>query len=782
MNKESIETLDNIESNNKPFDFKKAFFRALQYWYFIPIFLFMAIAVAVYSYRTTVPQYQIRAQLMITAGENSRASVGSEDGAFNGVTLGIMNNVENQLIILTSTKQIEKTLKQLDFLVSYYSRGLFLTSEIYKSSPFKVIPDTSEIPLSHKVFCIEFINQNEFFLTIDGKKDYRKKGKLFEKISEPGFVFTIQPADKKTDPKRYVNNKYCFKFNNFRSLVNRYKGKLKIQKLGHSSIYEISITENNTHKGIDFLNKLAINSVNYTLDKKNQIANNTIKFIDNQLISVTDSLSKAKNILQSFRSRNEMMDVGIQGQMINQQSQQLDNERRQITQQLDYYNYLLDYVQNNRDSEEEITPPTQNITDPILSQLIGQLSDLNTQKSSLLFNSSSENPNVTRINRSIKTVKTSIIENTKNLITTTERRLKDVDDRLMSLSYQIRKLPKTEQMLSDIQRKFDMTDEMHTHLLERRANAQLAQAANMPDNEIVEYATAGSKVKPDPLKSIIIVFLLGVFFPAAIIFLIIFLNAKVQDKDDLKTIQQPIIGSIPQQKKKKKGLEIITNPHSAIAEAYRSIRTSLEFYPGNDNSKTILVTSSIPGEGKSFCATNLAISYAQLAKKTILLEFDMRKPALHKTLGMESNKKGLLSRFLINDKENSKNGLIERTQIQNLDIIFAGDIPPNPVELIAGEKTNLLFTQLKQLYDIIIIDTPPIGLVTDAIILSGYADINLLIVRHNITPLKTVSEILEDDNIKKMKNLNILVNALPVKKLGYSYKYGYGVKNDYYKE
>jgi len=783
MNQNTFDNIENIESSNKTFDFKKAFFRALQYWYYIPIFLLISIAVAIYNYRTTIPKYQISAQLMITGSDNGRASIGSEEGAFNGVTLGVRNNVENQLIILKSTKQIEKTLKQLDFSVSYFQKGLFLTNEIYNQTPFIVIPDTTEIPLPYKTFCIEFISQDEFYLTIDGNKDYKKRGKFFEKITEPRFSFTIQPVEKKINTQRYVNNTYCFKFNTLENLIFLYQQKLLIQQIGRSSIYEISITENNTQKGIDFLNKLAINSVNYTLEKKNQIANNTINFIDNQLVGVTDSLSKAKKVLQNFRSRNEMMDVGIQGQMINQQSQQLDNERRQITQQLDYYNYLLDYVQNNRDSEEDITPPTQNVTDPILSQLIGQLSDLNAQKSSLLFNSSEANPNVTRINRSIKTVKTSIIENTKNQIASTERRLKDVDERLMNLSHQIRKLPRTEQMLSDIQRKFEMTDEMHTHLLERRANAQLAQAANMPDNEIIEYAAAGVRVSPDKNRSIIIVILFGMFFPAIVIFLIIYLNNKVQDKDDLEDINTPIIGSTPQQKKKKKKknrLDIINNPRSAIAEAYRSIRTSLEFYPVENNCKTVLVTSSIPGEGKSFCAANLAISYAQLGKKTILLEFDMRKPALHKTLGIDSSKKGLLSRFLINDKENNKNGLIERTQVQNLDVVFAGDIPPNPVELIAGEKTNLLFTQLKQLYDIVIIDTPPIGLVTDAIILSGYADINLLIVRHNITPLKTVSEILEDDNIKKMRNLNILINALPNKRFGYSYKYGYGAKNDYY--
>ena len=338
-------------------------------------------------------------------------------------------------------------------------------------------------------------------------------------------------------------------------------------------------------------------------------------------------------------------------------------------------------------------------------------------------------------------------------------------------------------MLADIQRKFEMNDVLHTHLLERRSNAQLAKAANMPDNEIIEYAMSYGQVKPDILKSVIIVFLIGLFIPSLIIFSLVYFNDKVQDKDDIEEIGKSVIGSIPEEKKKrkKKDLEIITNPRSVLAESIRSIRTSLEFYKSQDKCKTILVTSSIPGEGKSYTAANIAIAYAQLGKKTILLEFDMRKPALHKVLNMSvKNSKGALSRFLVNNDESNKINLIERTKIENLDIIFAGDIPPNPVELIAGEKTKILFSQLKQLYDIIIIDTPPVGLVTDAIILSNYADINILIARHNVTPILTIKDILEDNNIKKMKHLNIIINSLPVKKKGYSYKYGYGVKSNYY--
>ncbi len=780
MNSERIDKFENLDIyQNKPFDLKKTLFRAFQYWYYIPIFLILSLAIAIYNYKITPPKYKISALLLISPQDNGRESTRPDDLNLSGISLGAQNTVENQLIILTSSEQIKKILRQLDFTVSYYKEQIFKKIETYKDSPFKVVSDSSITNLYGKTFKVEFISENEFYLTIEGNDDFRKRGKFFEKIITPGFAFSIVPVKEIIKNKDYIGNTYYFRFNSLDYLTSKYKNNITINQRGKSSIYEISVTEKNIQKGKDFLNKLIQNSVDYTLEKKNMIANNTIKFIDNQLIGVSDSLSKAKNVLEQFRSQNKVMDVSMQGQMIIQQSQELESKRHEVSQQLDYYNYLLDYINNNRDKEEDLTPPSsQNVTDPLLSRLISELSTLNAEKASLLFNSSEENPNVTRINRRIKTIKNSIVENTKNLIVTTQRRLDDIDKRLMKLSYEIRKLPKTEQMLADIQRKFEMNDELHTHLLEKRANAQLAKAANMPDNEIIEYASFSRMESPNIINSAIIVLLVGLFLPSAIIFLIVYFNDKIQDKDDLEGINKPIVGVIPLQKNK--GLEIINNPRSAIAEAFRSIRTSLEFYSVDDNCKTILVTSSIPGEGKSFCSASLAVSYAQLGKKTILLEMDMRKPSLSKTLNLKPEKAGILSKFLTNTKEINKNGLIQRTHINNLDIILVGEIPPNPVELIAGEKTNILFDQLKQLYDIIILDTPPVGLVTDAILISKYADINLLVTRHNVTPIKTIREILEDDNIQNMKNLNIIINALPIKKRGYSYRYGYGVKSKYY--
>nr|WP_321409498.1 polysaccharide biosynthesis tyrosine autokinase [uncultured Carboxylicivirga sp.] len=772
----------NTELNHNNIDIRKILFRALEYWYWIPLFLIIFTAGGVYIYRTTTPIYQISTQLLISGGENDRSSIGgSEEDVLSGVKLGWQSNIENQLIILTSSNQVEKTIRQLDFSVSYFLSGMLLTTEIYKESPFKVIVDTTQTSLSSHLFHVKFINDKEFYLTIEGDNEYNRKASFFEKINETGFSFSILPVDELVKRKHYIGMDYSFQFNSLGRLISSYKSRLSIRQVQGSSIHEISITENNIQKGMDFLNKLAHNSVTYTLEKKNQIANNKISFIDNQLIGVTDSLENAKMVLQDFRSNNEVMDVSMQGQMIIQQSQDLETQRYNLQEELDYYNYLVDYIQNNTDASQQISAPSsQNVSDPTLMSQIAELSTLNAEKASLQFNSRVDNPNIKSIDRRISTIKNSITEITKSLINTTNSQLKDLDNRIMNLSYQIRKLPKTEQKLLDIQRNFEMNEQLYTYLLQKRSDAQLAKASNLPDNEIIEYAIPKGRIQPNLLKIAFTVIFLGLFIPTGIILLIVFLNDKIQDKDDLEGFDVPLVGSVPQQSKKIKGIEAIENPRSAIAEAYRSIRTSLEFYNSNSGCKTIMITSSLPGEGKSFCASNLAISYAQLGKKTILLGFDLRKPSLHSTLNLKENNHGL-SRFLLNGHLNeSRKHLIEQTTIKNLDIIMTGEIPPNPVELIAGDATNILFTELKQLYDVIIIDTPPLGLVSDAILLSKFSDINILAVRHNYTPKKVFLNVLQSENLMKMSNVTLCINGLPIRKRGYSYGYQYGLKSNYY--
>lgn len=772
----------------KNFDFKKFFFRAIQYWPMFLVFFTLAVLLAFISFETTLPQYKINAKLLITDSSREGGVSGGTSGGQNvmpGINLGGQSNFENQAIILTSRKQIEKTLKQLDFQVSYFKEGLFKTEEIYKASPFRVIIDSSQVKIRNLKFKVKFLSKDQFELTLENDtKDFSKKVRFFEKVDHKRFSLTIVPVEENLPSSGYESGTYRFNINTLDRLIDYYQGKVMLERVQYgSSIVDIWLLQNNTEKGKDFLNELARNSALYTLERKNLIATNTITFIEKQLIGVADSLGEAENLLESFRSRNEVMDVSYQGQMIVTQSSELENQKAQLNARLDYYNYLRDYIQNNRNVQDLSSPSSMGVDDPILGQMIAQLSTLNAEKSALQFNSSAENPNVIRIDHSINTLKNSILETLKSVVATTNLAIDDINNRLYALTNEIKKLPKTEQLLLGIERRFKMNNDMYTFLMQKRAEAQLAKASNLPDNEIIEEAVVMGRVAPDTNRIIILVILGGLILPMIIAFMLIYFNDRVLEVDDVKEITSlPIIGQVPFEKPSKGAKKLnMDASNTLLAESFRSIRASLAYYGNQKKNKTILVTSTLPGEGKSFCAINLGHSFAQLGKKTIVVEFDMRRPSLIRHSGFDANGTGL-SNFYSEDSPLTAEKIIYKdTNIPNLHVIFAGQIPPNPSELIASKKTEELIQQLQNEYEVVILDTPPLALVADAHLLTTFTDVNILVVRHNTTPKPILKMNLKDEKVTKIQRLSILLNGIPIQRREYSYQYGYDLKTKYFK-
>jgi tyrosine-protein kinase Etk/Wzc len=772
---------DNIEEKN--LDFKKLFFRSLKYWYFYPIFLTIFTLVGIIIYQTTTPMSRIDAKLLMTDSWDSGAGrMDGMTGALPGFNLGGQSLIENQTIILTSRRQIERTLRQLDFEVSYFQEELFKTQEIYKNAPFRVVIDSSEVKPANYSFQVKFNAPDRFTLTCYNDKSFSKEFSFFEKITHRRFAFTIVPVEDNMSGSGYEENTYSFSINNISSLTRRYQSKVFLEPAKYgSSIIELYIFENNVQKGVDFLNKLLQNSVSYTLERKNKIALNTIQFIESQLIGVADSLGAAENILENFRSRNEVMDVSLQGGMIITQSKELENQRAAINAKLDYYSYLTNYIQNNRDVNEMIAPSSMGADDPILSQLISQLSALSAERSALQFNATSENPNITRINASIDNLKNSIQESLKSVIATTTMTLNDINNRLYGLSQEIKKLPGTEQRLLNIERNRQMNNETYTFLLTKLTEAQIAKASNMPDNEIIEDAISRGLVSPDIKRIYVMVIFFGLAFPTIIIFIKVFFNDKIQEIDDISEITSlPIVGQIPFDKVNghvlKNGKKV--NNNTMLAESFRSIRTSLGYYATQKHTKTILVTSTLPGEGKSFCAVNIAKSYATLGKKTLLMEFDMRRPSLAMQFNTKVNENGL-SYFYTKHSDLSE--IVTReTGTDNLHVIFSGQVPPNPAELIAGENTRRIIESAQKEYDIIILDTPPLGLVADAHSLTEFTDVNLLVIRHNTTPKPMLKISLKDEKVKLIPHMGVIMNGIPFQNKEYSHRYGYDIKNKYF--
>ncbi len=769
-----FEEEDNSQGN--PINIKKILFRVLKFWYIILICIILGTAFGVYKYKTTVPIYQVSSLMLINEGQES-VSLGTSQSGLPGIKIGTYSNINNLIVFLTSKSHITSVLKKLDFTVSYFKKDMFLENEIYKKSPFIVMPDSSLTKIKNVKFDVSFISKDKFVISKDGKKEDAETYKFFDKIEKDGMTFTIVPRDNSSN---YVDKNYSFKLNTLDNLVAYYRSNVRIALYRkESSVYAISIAENNVSKARDFINVLSESTVQYNLDRKNYIANNTINFIDKQLSGVSDSLSAAEKTLEEFRSRNEIMNVSSKGQMIISQSQELEKEKAALMSQLDYYSYLDNYIENNHNVSELMAPSSMGVEDPILRQLISELSVKHAEKASLQFNSREDNPNITRINRQIENIKSSILESTKSIVSTINIRIDDLNKRLMGLSREIKKLPKTEQMLLGIERKFKFNDEMYKYLLQRRSEAQLAKASNLPDHEIIEYASKKAKLSPDESKVFMSVVIFGLFLPAVIIFILLALNNKILDKEDLENIvHDDIIGSVPDGKGLKGEVPFLSNPKSIFSESLRSIRTNLEFYNKKEKSRTVLVTSSIAGEGKTFFSVNIAIGYAQLHKKTVIIGFDLRRPTLFNVISKISKEtvkaeEGLSSYLAGNlSKPKSIADLVYSTDVENVFYIPSGKIPPNPAELIANERTEKVFRDLKEMFDVIIIDTPPVGLVTDAQLLVKYADNCMLVSRQNYTPKVVLSQLIKEGKLKVFNHLSYVLNGVPIKKAGYTYKYG----------
>jgi capsular exopolysaccharide synthesis family protein len=548
-----------------------------------------------------------------------------------------------------------------------------------------------------------------------------------------------------------------------------YSGRLNVGTTSTtSSVVVISSRGSNPMKVTDFLNRLTRVYLEKNLEKKNKQAFNTVKFIDIQIADISDSLMFAENKLQNFRSRHQVMDLSFQGQQLYERMNLFETDRAQIIIQQKYYNYIREYFDENRDVSDLIAPSAMEIRDPVLGELISEMLSLNNQRLNYL-ESNPKNLFINDLNIQISNLKITILENISYNYNKLEISKQDIDSRIAKLNSQLTYLPKTERELIGMERQFKLNDAIYTFLLQKRAEAQIARASNTPDYELIDHAKyfQAGIVSPRTKMNYLIAVFLGLFFPFTIILIRDFLNNKVSDIKDIEHISSlPIVGQIFHIKTKSKTI-IRDYPKSPHADSFRTVRTNLRFFSKGIDKMVILITSSMSGEGKSLCSINLASVYALLGKKTLLLGFDLRRPALYSDFFL-NNDSGITS-YLIN---NSKiNDIIQHTQIDNLDFIAAGPIPPNPVELIASQKTKYLFEELKNKYDYIIIDSAPVGAVTDSFLLFEYADINIFTIRHNHTLKEALKNNLKNIESKDVKNISLLINDVKLKKNSYGYTY-----------
>jgi tyrosine-protein kinase Etk/Wzc len=771
-----MENQTNYLPQEESIDIRKFLFKILKYWYWFAISVFVSYTIAYLINRYKEPLFSVSATMIINDEKKSTA-----DLLINALDRsGARKNVENEIAILKSNRMAQKTIAELDdFEISYFTVGRVRKPMLYKSAPFKVIADSTFHNAKNHPVHISILNKDEYLLEINETDGIKKKQRFGETYIDNNFSFTIFLKNTSVPS---ASNKYYFIINDENSLTRTYQGKLNIStndKKG--TVLTLSTTGFVPQMEADYINKLMDVYIKTGLDEKNQTAINTINFIDEQLETVVDSLHKAEDKLQNFRLRNKILDISSEGTAIMARMEKVQTEKVTLDMQMKYYRYIQEYIENKKDFREVLAPSVMGIADPLLNSLVTELTSLYGERGVLSQSAHANFPGLPQINAKIQITMDALKENIRQIVNSANLQLADVNKREAEVEAEIQRLPVTERHLLTIQRDFKLNDQIYDFLLQRRADAAISRASNVADNKVLDAASTmdAVQISPKGSRNKMIAIVLGLLIPLALLVILEFLNEKIlEPKDVEKATKVPLYGTIGHNEGMS-DIPVADNSKSAIAESFRALRTNLQYVLRSEGQKVICISSTISSEGKTFCAVNLASIIAQSNKKTLLMSLDLRKPKIHRIFNME-NDKGL-STYLIGRTTYEES--IHQTNINNLFIATAGPVPPNPAELLETPLMDSFIQKAKKDFDFIILDTPPLAIVTDAYVLSRFANAFLFVVRQNYSS-KAVLQLVDELHFKRgLSNVGIVINDVKIsnyygRKYGYSYGYSYGYGGD----
>lgn len=762
-------------------DIKKYLFKFLANWYWFAITLSVALAIAYMVNRYSEPTYTVSSSVIISDKQNEMSSVESIIQELGRYRVRRKAEVVNEISILKSYKMARLALEELDFGVQYVAVGRreIAETKMYHNSPFRVIPDTTVEQQINYPVNIKILSEQEYLLEINDRYNVQKKLHFGETFENEAFKFSVIKNPKLDSVyKKSSSNKYYFKFQEINALTKAYRAKLNIDVNDEKgSILMLKLNGFVPEKMAAYLNKLSEVYIRSALLEKNQQAENTLDFIDNQLNIIVKDLNASEIRLQNFRTQNKVINLSQKGSLLYNELTEIQNERFAYDVKAKYLDYLETSLQNNEKNTSIVAPSVLGITDPALQKLVEMYNSTLSEKNKFSLVAQEDAPNLVVIQNELNNLKKTLTEYLISNRKTNQIVLNSFDQKQDLINAQILQLPADERQQINIEREYKLNNELYTFLLEKRAEAGITKASNVADNKILDIARPENarQLTPKRSQNYMIALILGLGLPGAIILALDFLNTKIEDKKDIeRNTRIPIIGTIGHNETHH-DIPVYLDPKSGLAESFRSLRTNLQYILREKEQKVIMITSTVSGEGKTFAAVNLATIIAMASKKVLLVGLDLRKPSLHKIFDVP-NEIGI-STYL--SQQSNYESSIKETHIENLYLAPSGPVPPNPAELIETSEMDRFFTRNKKEFDYIIIDTPPLALVTDALLVSRFADTNIFMIRQRYSHKQVFELINKLEHEQKVKNMNILVNDLKVSRYygynyGYNYGYGYG--------
>jgi len=759
------------------------------YWFVLSLIIFGGIG-AIYL-RYTTPLYQSTAKLLIKDDDNGSSRRGSS--LQNITNLGTISNstgIDNEMEILSSHSIAEDAIRDLKLYVNYTTEGKVKDVITYRDQPLVVDIDAAHLDRLNRPINLN-ITKNGSSFVVNGTYSVPTDEENSEGPFSINKKFTSLPATIPTRAGIITINS-----NNGRTLhegqvlkvsilspkmaSDKYVGELKIGQSGKgTSILQLQLTDEVPQRSLDYLKQLAIVYNRQANEDKNAVAHQTEKFINSRLEKINAELGKTEGELQNYKQKNGMVELKMNAS--NSVSNQNTSEQKlaEMETQIELFNTIAREVESSSRNLTQVIPSNVGLDDESSTSLINKYNELVLERNRLLRSASESSPVVEPLTDQIRDLNVNI----RRAIAAARKNLQIQRDAVLAqvtkYTDQVEETPQQERMLTQIGRQQEVKSGLYLMLLQKREENSISLAATADKGRLIDDPQLNGKVSPNSTYIMLIALVIGLAIPVFIILIIQFFRYKIEGHDDVARLTKlPIIADIAIASNSAKGkadIVVHENQNNQMEEIFRSLRTNLQFML-HEGEKVVLFTSSTSGEGKTFTAANLSVSFGLLGKKVILVGLDIRRPRLAEQFGINDHKHGITN-LLVKDNPNREDveaQILPSGVNKNLDLLMAGPVPPNPAELIARNSLDTIIEILKEKYDYIMIDTAPVGLVTDTLQIARVTNVSVYMCRADYTPKASFAMINSLAKEEKLPNMAMVLNGVDMSKRKYSYYYGYG--------
>ncbi|WP_315362536.1 polysaccharide biosynthesis tyrosine autokinase [Prevotella jejuni] len=758
------------------------------YWFVLSLIIFGSLG-AIYL-RYTTPMYQSTAKLLIKdeSGSNRRGQ-----SLQNMSNLGIISNstgIDNEMEILTSHSLAEDAIRDLKLYVNYSTKGRVKDVILYRNQPLNVDVDPEHLEKLNAPIDLTITKDSIFYIvsgtyyvpTNDNSNEgpysiNRKITNLPATIATRAGIITISSNYGHTLKNSDVLNVSIL---SPRMAANKYTSELQVSQTAKStSIAQLQLTDEVPQRSLDYLKHLAIVYNRQANEDKNTIALRTDKFINDRLSKINTELGKTEGELQNYKQKNGIVELQMNAgnSVANQNNSEL--KLADVETQIELFNTIAREVESSSRNLTQVIPSNVGLDDQSSTSLINKYNELVLERNRLLRSASESSPVVEPLTAQIRelngNIRRAIAAARQNLLIQRDA----VSAQVNKYNGQVAETPQQERMLTQIDRQQEVKSGLYLMLLQKREENSISLAATADKGKLIDDPQLVGKISPKSTSIMMVALLIGLVIPVLVILILQFFRYKIEGHDDVARLTKlPIIADVAVASNKAKGkadIVVHENQNNQMEEIFRSMRTNLQFML-KEGQKVVLFTSSTSGEGKTFNAANLSVSFGLLGKKVILVGLDIRRPRLAELFGINDHKHGITN-LLVKDNptaEELQEQILPSGVNKNLDLLMAGPIPPNPAELIARNSLDIIINLLKEKYDYIMIDTAPVGLVTDTLQIARVVDASIYMCRADYTPKSSFNLINALANENKFPNMAIVLNGIDMSKRKYSYYYGYG--------